>query len=130
LAIEFRNNLWLGERDLERTLGFLREHKLTLVCVDEPQGFRSSAPPIAAATTDQAYVRFHGRNRDTWEKKGSAAWERFNYYYSDEELQEWVPRLKALQEEAKATHVLFNTNYEDQGMANAQKLNGLLEAQP
>jgi len=41
-----------------------------------------------------------------------------------------VPRLQALQEQAKATHVLFNTNYEDQGIANAQKLAGLLEAKP
>ncbi|MDP3063548.1 MAG: DUF72 domain-containing protein, partial [Chloroflexota bacterium] len=101
---------------------------LALVCVDEPQGFRSSVPPVVAATADQAYVRFHGRNKETWENRVASASERFNWYYSDAELREWVPRLRVLKEQAKATHVLFNTNYQDQGIVNARKLAGLVES--
>ncbi len=130
LAVEFRNSLWLGERDLENTLSFLRENDLTFVCVDEPQGFRNTMPPLAAATSDQAYVRFHGRNAATWNVKGESSSERFNYYYTPQELQEWVPKLKMLQETTKATYALFNTNYQDQGPANARQLKLLLDAQP
>jgi Uncharacterized conserved protein len=63
LAIEFRHKTWLEERNAEETLSFLEEHDLPLVCVDMPQGFDSSVPPIAAATAkDLALVRFHGRD--------------------------------------------------------------------
>ena len=122
LAVEFRNAAWLEEGGRERTLEFLRDHGLTYVCVDAPPGFRSSVPPVAAATTDLGYVRFHGRNTRTWEKTGTTASERFDYYYSAEELEEWVPALRGLQEETRATHVLFNTNYRDQGVVNARQL--------
>jgi len=72
--------------DRERTIGFLRDNQLAFVCVDEPQGFKSSVPPVVEATSDIGVVRFHGRNAATWEQKGLAVQERFNYLYSDEEL--------------------------------------------
>ena len=130
LAVEFRNAAWFAEGGTDRTLQFLREHDLTYVCVDAPSGFRSSVPPVAAATTDVGYVRFHGRNRRTWEKRGTTASDRFDYYYAAEELEEWVPRLRSLQEETRATHVLFNTNYKDQGVVNARQLALLLGEGP
>ncbi len=126
LAVEFRNSGWLNDRNQNRTLSFLEKKELVFVSVDEPQVFPSSVPPIAKATIDMAYVRFHGRNRDTWEKRGAVASERFNYYYSDEELKEWVLEVKTLQEATSTTHVLFNTNYQDQGVVNARKLAMLL----
>lgn len=125
-AIEFRHVSWLGEANRGRVLGFLRENDLPLVCVDEPQGFKSSVPPLAEATSDIAVVRFHGRNRAAWEKPGVTASERFNYYYSEAELEEWVPRIRALAEKSGWVHVLFNTNYGDQGVVNARLLGKLL----
>jgi uncharacterized protein YecE (DUF72 family) len=53
-------------------------------------------------------VRFHGRNQETWEKKGIGPAERFYYLYSQQELQEWVPNIKALAEKTRQLHVLFN----------------------
>ncbi|MDO8671259.1 MAG: DUF72 domain-containing protein, partial [Dehalococcoidia bacterium] len=81
-SVEFRQRSWLSEKHSVDTIAFLREHNLTFVCVDEPQGFRSSVPPVVAATSDLAIVRFHGRNADTWEKKGLTTAERFNWNYS------------------------------------------------
>jgi len=49
LAIEFRNNSWLNDDNCEKTMSFLRQNDLAYVCVDEPQGFKSSVPPIAAS---------------------------------------------------------------------------------
>jgi len=60
LAVEFRNHRWLDGDECERTLGFLEDLDLAFVCVDEPQGYDSSMPPVVAATSDLAIVRFHG----------------------------------------------------------------------
>ena len=95
--------------------------------VDEPQGFPSSTPPLAVATAPLAVVRLHGRNRDTWSVKTSAASERFKYLYGDAELREWVPRVRELARQTQAVHVLFNNNYEDWGMRNALRMAQLLD---
>jgi len=126
LAVEFRNRGWLENEKQEHTLQFLEDHRLTFVAVDAPQGFQSSLPPVAVASTDIAYIRFHGRNREAWEKPGATVSERFNYYYSEDELQEWVPPIRSLQEDARAVYAMFNTNYADQGVVNARALASLL----
>jgi len=122
LAIEFRNNVWLKQDNVEDTLGFLEAYGMTFVCVDEPQGFQSSCPPLAAVTSDIAMVRFHGRNAATWEKKGITAAERFNWYYKEEELDEWVPKIREMAEEAREVHLMLNTCYHDQSVVNARLL--------
>jgi uncharacterized protein YecE (DUF72 family) len=121
LAVEFRHNSWLNDKNRERTLAFLREKKLAYVCVDEPQGFQSSLPPLAEATSDIAVVRFHGRNKAAWEKSGLLASGRFNYLYSEEELKEWEPRVRSLAEKTKMLHVLFNNCYDDKAIRNAKQ---------
>jgi len=128
LAIEFRHKTWLEERNAEETLSFLQEHDLPLVCVDMPQGFDSSIPPIAAATAkDLALVRFHGRDREVWAKKNVSASERFRYEYSEQELKEWVPRIHDISDQSRETHVLMNNCYRDFAVNNARQLADLLE---
>ena len=83
VAVEFRNGSWLNEKNRDRTLGFLAERAIPFVMVDEPQGFKSSVPARSRVTSpDLAIVRFHGRNAETWEKKGITPAERFRYLYS------------------------------------------------
>ena len=128
VAVEFRQQRWMDEEHSAATLEFLREHGLSYVCVDEPQGFASSVPPIVAATAPIAHVRFHGRNATNWERKGITAAERFRYDYSEEELQEWVPRVRQLREQANEVHLLMNNCYADYGIRSARLLFGLLSA--
>lgn len=127
LAVEFRNGRWLDEENMTDTLDFLERHGLAYVCVDEPQGFNSSVPPVVAVTAPVAEVRFHGRNAENWEKKGITAAERFRYDYSDEELEEWVPRIETLSEQAETLHALMNNCYADYGIRSAHRLGELLE---
>jgi uncharacterized protein YecE (DUF72 family) len=127
VAIEFRHESWLSERNREETLSFLAEHRLPLVCVDMPQGFESSVPPIAEATADDlAMVRFHGRNTGAWERKGLSASQRFAYDYEQGELLEWKPRIETLAAQARETHVLMNNCYRDWAVKNARELGQLL----
>lgn len=128
LAVEFRNGRWMNERNAERSLSFLEEHGLAFVCVDMPQGFESSVPPVAAVTSPEvAVVRFHGRNSGAWEGKSETAADRFNYEYSAAELGEWVPRVRAVAAEARETHVVFNNCYRDHAVTGARLLASLLE---
>lgn len=124
ICVEFRNKTWMSEDNYGDTLDFLEGHGISYVCVDMPQGFVSSIPPIVAATSDLAVIRFHGRNDKEWES--GEVQRRFRYLYSKAELQEWVPRIEKLSGEAKTTHVLMNNCYRDYAPRNAAELKGLL----
>ncbi len=126
VAIEFRNGRWLSEHNAPHTLSFLREHKLPLICVDEPQGFENSVPPVGEATADVALVRFHGRNSDAWNQRGITPAERFNYLYSEDELREWVPRVEKLAKDSREVHLLMNNCHEDKAVVGARQLMLLL----
>jgi uncharacterized protein YecE (DUF72 family) len=74
-----------------------------------------------------AVVRLHGRNKETWNKKGLAASSpRFDYQYSADELAAMVPEIEHLATLARQVHVVFNTNHEDQGQVGARMLRELL----
>ena len=126
LAVEFRHGSWLSTDSRSKTLQQLQNRGLAFVCVDEPQGFTSSVPPVVAATADLAVIRFHGHNRENWEAKGITPAERFRYLYTEKELREWAPRVEDLAESAGETHALFNNCYQDYGVRNARQLADLL----
>lgn len=128
IAVEFRNSLWLEGSNRQRTLDFLTSNRIPFTAVDMPQGFKSSMPPVAEVTApDLAYVRFHGRNTDQWDKRHSTATPRFAYRYRQEELAEWVPRIRQLAQRAQKVHVLMNNCYRDYAVANAKQLARLLD---
>jgi uncharacterized protein YecE (DUF72 family) len=126
LAVEFRTGDWLSGDNLEETLAFLRRHELALVCVDEPQGMKTSVPPVAEVTSSVGMVRFHGRNAENWEKKGISAEERFNYLYSDDELRAWVPDIRRMAEQADKVHVIFKNKSGDFPVRNAREFTEIL----
>jgi len=129
-AVEFRSETWFNEKNRERTLQFLTDNSMPLVMVDGPQGLRSSVPPIAVATSpDLALIRFHGRRVETWEARGIPVVERFRYLYSEDELREWVPRIREAAEEAREIHILMNNCYANYGSTNARELAALLAAE-
>ncbi len=126
LAIEFRNATWMSDENAAATLAFLSDHELAYTCVDEPQGFPSSVPPVTAVTSDVAVVRFHGRNSARWRRSTKSAAERFEYLYTPAELQQWAPRLASLEQRASEVHALFNNCYGDYAVRNAQQMSELL----
>src|SRR5919199_1719255 len=111
MLVEFRHASWLEEENRAETLRFLEEHGMTYVTVDAPQtGGKNVLPSIPAVTSDTAYVRFHGRNAATWNKRTGSAAERFDHLYSEDELREWVPPLRELAAEAQNVYAMFNNN--------------------
>jgi uncharacterized protein YecE (DUF72 family) len=125
VCVEFRNHTWMTEDNQKETLGFLSAHDLPYVCVDMPQGYSNSIPPVVAATSDLAVLRMHGHS-DKWESKDIQ--ERFGYRYDDKELKKWAGNIKRLAEDAAETHVVFNNCYRDYAQVNAKQLEALFAA--
>jgi uncharacterized protein YecE (DUF72 family) len=123
LAVEFRNRSWFEDPVKERTPEFLREHELALVCVDMPQGLTISIPEMAVATAKDSYVRLHGRNGENWERQDASVSNLHDYWYSEDELREWIPCIRKLEEETDRVFVLFNTV---RSLENAQILKVML----
>jgi len=90
-ALEYRNETWLTNEAHE----LLSDYNVTAVIVDEPL-----LPPDVRMTSDFAYLRWHGRGEKMW----------YNYRYSREELEEWIPKIKELSQKAEV-YGYFNNHY-------------------
>ncbi|HEX4640129.1 MAG TPA: DUF72 domain-containing protein [Chthoniobacterales bacterium] len=112
IAIELRNRNWVEGENLEPALEFFRGHSATLVSVDAPKEkhFMIMPPDLDAITNPKlAYLRLHGRDVHAY-TTGKTVAARFNYDYSDDEIDEVANRARDLATEAKEVHVVFNNN--------------------
>ena len=119
-VIEFRSREWAEPPVFD----FLREHDLGYCAVDEPQ-FKNLIPPIAVATSSVGYVRFHGRNYETWWKGDNKT--RYDYLYSEDELKEWLPKVKQLEQQTEKVYVFMNNCYAGKAATNAAQMKDLLQ---
>jgi uncharacterized protein YecE (DUF72 family) len=130
IAVELRHRDWVAGKQRDATMQFLGDHQLSFVCVDVPSGFESSLPPLTVATTDTAFVHFHGRNADAWERGVDLGDDRFPYDYRDSDLEPWVARLEKLTGTARAIHVVFSGRNADAAVRNARLLVRVLSGEP
>jgi uncharacterized protein YecE (DUF72 family) len=91
-AVEFRNLSWMRDETWE----LLKRYEVAYVAVDEPL-----LPPEVHLTTDFAYFRWHGRGESPW----------FDYQYSKDELEPWVPKVKEAAGNVKKVVGYFNNHY-------------------
>ena len=94
--------------------------------IDQPP-LRSCIGPTTHVFGTTAYVRLHGRNSEKWFAENTAAYERYNYLYSPEELREWIVRLNTIGRMATEAYVFTNNHYWGRAAANAVELKALLE---
>jgi uncharacterized protein YecE (DUF72 family) len=122
VVVELRDRGWVTEETFQELsrLGF------GYCSVDEPN-LRGLMPSIAKATGPLSYVRFHGRNAEKWWDH-EFAWERYDYTYSEDELREWVPKLRGLEAESEAVLVYANNHYRGQSLDTIRKLKEMLGA--
>ena len=140
MLVEFRHRSWLDDEHRDESLAFLERIGAGYVTVDAPRSdsAKNLVPTVVATTSPTAYVRFHGRNLGTWNRRGGSAAERFDYLYDDEELAEWTGLLRELAGQSEQAFAFFNNNAssEDpenplrrlsQAATNAQQLRRLLD---
>lgn len=118
LFVEFRHCSWdlpdLKERLTALGLGFC--------CVDEPS-LRGLFPRRVMLSGDQAYVRFHGRNGREWWRGGPR---RYDYLYTEAELEPWQGFVRDLAQQAKQTFVFFNNCHAGHAVINARMMEEIL----
>jgi len=102
-AVEFRSLSWLRSE----TWSLLKERNVAYTIVDEPL-----IPPKMVFTADFAYLRWHGRGGRPW----------FNYRYSEDELKEWVPRVKLAAEKTRVVYGYFNNHFHAYAPENCLRL--------
>jgi uncharacterized protein YecE (DUF72 family) len=124
--VEFRHPSWVEGRQLPQTMAFLAERGISYVSVDAPQFDGTTMPPITSVTAPWAYVRFHGRNRDTWHARTETAADRFDYLYTRAELEQWREPLRSLAEDTERTWVMFNNCKYDFAPRNAAEMATIL----
>jgi uncharacterized protein YecE (DUF72 family) len=128
MAVEFRHGSWFSNGRTKKVLGFLERHNMTHVIADEPQyGTLATVPFVPEVTTDIAYFRLHGRNRDNWLRKGLETSLRYDYLYSEQELHEFErPVLDAARKTANV-YVMFNNCHGSSAVNNAREMKKLLK---
>ena len=84
------------------------------VCnIDQPL-IGKSIKPSERSTAGVGYIRLHGRRYDTWftDDPASPPEERYNYLYSESELQPWVGRIQKVAESSETTFVITNNHFQ------------------
>ena len=120
VVVEFRHRSWITEE----TMAFLRQVGAGYCAVDEPR-LPGLPPPMAEVTAPVGYVRFHGRNKEKWWHHEKAE-ERYDYRYAQDELEEWIPKIRKLADHALRVYVFFNNHVRGQAPANARELQARL----
>lgn len=121
LVYEFRHKRWANEAIVNK----LKSADIGLCVVDEPQ-IASLMPVYPAVTSDIAYLRFHGRNTN-WYNNGD---HRYDYLYSDTELQRFLPIIDSLQSESRTLYIAFNNCHAGSAVTNLKSLRKLLDMEP
>ena len=124
LAIEFRNRNWAVGDQLRSIIDFLRAHRVALVNVDTPAADHFSIMPAnlnEITNPNFSYLRLHGRDAKAY-ITGKTVAARFNYDYSDKEIDELAERSRKLARDVKDLHVVFNNNNLDYAPRAATRL--------
>jgi uncharacterized protein YecE (DUF72 family) len=116
MAVELRHRSWSD--GLQGTLALLQEHGAAIAQIDEPKFKTSIRQDLRTTTRSFYYLRLHGRNARHWWKHDSSE-DRYNYLYSDEELEPIADAVKASSREVKKAYLYANNHFSAKSVANA-----------
>lgn len=125
LVLEVRHDSWNKQEvfDWLATLG------VGFCNIDQPVIGQSIAPS-EHATAPIGYVRLHGRNYEHWFTSNEHPEERYDYLYSQAELEPWAARVQNIAQCAGVTFVITNNHFQGKAITNALQLIRLLTKQP
>jgi uncharacterized protein YecE (DUF72 family) len=125
LVVEVRHVSWTSPDAIR----FFKGAGLGFADIDQPAS-RSGVPPMSLVTSPIGYVRLHGRNREAWFKPDAGRDQRYNYLYREEELKEWIGRIREIARASEKTYVFTNNHYRGQAPANALQILSQLRGGP
>jgi uncharacterized protein YecE (DUF72 family) len=125
LVVEVRHSSW----NKPEVFGWLADLGVGFCNIDQPVIGRSLAPS-ARATAGVGYVRLHGRNYEHWFSENEHPEERYNYLYSQAELEPWAARVQNIAQQAEVVFVIANNHFQGKAVANALELMRLIKNAP
>lgn len=120
LAVEVRHSSWTNEG----TLRYFTEKKVAFTNIDQPR-LGQSIGPTQHVTAPLAYVRLHGRNYEQWFEHERAA-DRYNYLYTEPELEPWKGRVQQVAQKADKVFVVANNHFEGKAVVNGLQLKSMI----
>ncbi|MEP6768644.1 MAG: DUF72 domain-containing protein [Acidobacteriota bacterium] len=129
LAAEFRHASWDAD-DARETLA---KHDALFVNIDQPW-IGDNLRATDAFAPCRAYYRFHGRNAAKWFGPNTSNEERYNYLYTEEQVEKIAGRLRSAGESAtradreprpgsvSGVTAILNNHFRGQAVANAIQL--------
>jgi uncharacterized protein YecE (DUF72 family) len=126
LVVEVRHSSWV----VPEFFHILHERRVGFCNIDQPLIGRS-VKPGERVTSALGYVRLHGRRYDTWfgDEPDLPSHERYNYLYSEQELEPWVKRIQHVSTGTETTFVVTNNHFEAKGVVNALQLIHMLSGE-
>jgi len=118
LALEIRHASW----NVPEVYEHLHERRVAFCNIDQPV-FRDSLKPTARVTARVGYVRLHGQNAGDWFRENAGRDQRYNYLYSEDELEPWIEKIDRMSETADEIYVITNNHYRGQAVVNALEMN-------
>jgi uncharacterized protein YecE (DUF72 family) len=103
INVEFRHDSWLDES----VYRFLKERGLGFVNVDLPE-LNGLPERTDIVTSNVAYYRLHGRSKTNWWRDTGNPHDRYDYLYSEEQLDEWADKARGATSRADVAYVLTN----------------------
>ena len=119
LAVEFRTADWCSAKVIEG----MKNREVSLVSLDMPE-LPNLPPAMDVVTSPLVYIRLHGRNKEAW--WGSDEHARYDYLYTDQEIEAWADRVKRIGEQARRILLYFNNHAFGKAVRNAQTLEKML----
>ena len=121
VAVEFRKSDWYTGRVIES----MKSRGVPLVSLDMPD-LPKLPPQMDVVTAPLAYIRLHGRvDEKAW--WGSDDHARYDYLYSDSEIEAWAARIERVAEQAHRIVIYFNNHPFGKAVRNAHTLKKILE---
>ncbi|MCF7935144.1 MAG: DUF72 domain-containing protein [Synergistales bacterium] len=130
VAVEVRHRSWFDEENRQPFLKTLERENIAYVGVDEPELAWTVPPEWPRTASWGSVLRFHGRNRRAWRKKGATVQERFAYRYDSAELEGWKDRIAGQVWKEGRVFVMFNNCYRDWAVESARKMQALFGFAP
>ena len=106
-------------------MALLQEHGAALVQIDEPKFKTSIRQNRLPNVKTFYYLRLHGRNAAQWWKHDKSE-DRYNYLYSDEELEPIVEAVEDAAREVKKSYAYANNHFSAKSVANAATIKAKL----
>jgi uncharacterized protein YecE (DUF72 family) len=120
LAVEVRHETWADPLVLKA----LKEERIAFCNIDQPR-LGETLEGTKYVTAPVGYMRLHGRNYQKW-FQGKNRDERYNYLYSEGELDGITRKIQEMSEQTKQTIVIANNHYKGQAVVNGLQLKKLL----